>query len=148
MMGFSPNFMSRAMACVRTVSFSILLSDTSSGLFCPSRGLRQGDPISLYLFLFYVKGLSCMLRKMEVVNYLYSVFVARACPKVSHLLFADDYFIFCDVTKRDCGALLDILMEYDWFKKLIYRDLMFFLAPTFLESLSSLWWISWAFIKY
>lgn len=59
-MGFSTNFVSRAMACVRIVSFFILLNTTFSSSFCPLRG----------------------------------VFVAKACPRISHLLFADDCFLF------------------------------------------------------
>lgn len=60
----------------------------------PTRGLRQGDPLSPYLFLLCVEGLSSLLEKAREKKELKGVSMARGGTNITHLLFADDYLIF------------------------------------------------------
>lgn len=60
----------------------------------PSRGLRQGDPLSLYLFIICAEGLSSLLRKHERAGLVHGVRVVRGAPIMNHLFFADDCFFF------------------------------------------------------
>lgn len=48
-LGFDDVWIDRVMTCVSAVSYSMLVNGQSSSIIKPSRGLRQGDPISLYL---------------------------------------------------------------------------------------------------
>ena len=50
------------MECITTVSYSILVNGEPKGLIKPSRGLRQEDPLSPYLFLFCAEGLNAIIR--------------------------------------------------------------------------------------
>lgn len=68
----------------------------------PSRGLRQGDPISLYLFFFMAEGFSSLLRKANRERQIHGVSIARGAPSVSHLFFIDNSLLFCDASVQDC----------------------------------------------
>lgn len=67
-LGFLENFVTTVMKCVTTVSFSIRVNGHLSSPFTPTRGIRQGDPISLYLFLLCSEGLSYLLRSIGSVH--------------------------------------------------------------------------------
>ena len=79
--------------CLSTTSFSILVNGTPDGFFQNSRGLRQGDPLSPYLFVIAIVALSCMLKRAVEGGFLTPCEVrgkGNERVDVSHLLFADD----------------------------------------------------------
>jgi hypothetical protein len=61
-LGFAEGWISLVMKCVETVSFSVRVNGQFSEFFKPTRGIRQGDPISPYLFLLCEEGLSSLLK--------------------------------------------------------------------------------------
>jgi len=62
-MGFSNDWIKTIMRCVTHVQYAVKINGELSQPFIPTRGLRQGDPISPYLFLLCAEGLSCLLKK-------------------------------------------------------------------------------------
>lgn len=54
-MGFHPKWVGWLKECMQTVSYSFLLDRKVTGFIRPSRGIRQGDPLSPFLFFFAVK---------------------------------------------------------------------------------------------
>lgn len=64
-LGFDQRWIKLVMACVTSVRYSVRFNSVESEIFSPSRGLRQGDPLSPYLFLMVAEGLSCMIRKRK-----------------------------------------------------------------------------------
>ncbi|WCJ24604.1 RNA-directed DNA polymerase (reverse transcriptase) [Euphorbia peplus] len=101
------------MMCVSTVSMSFLINGQVVGCLRPERGLRQGDPISPYLFLLCAEGLSARIRKAERENLLHGVKASSNGPHISHLSFADDSLIFGKETSVDVNNLKDMLCEYE-----------------------------------
>ena len=83
-LGFHEKWIELMMMCVSTVSYSILINGEPKGKIVPSKGLRQGDPISTYLFLLCVEGLSAMLKKEVRDGNIKGVAVSRGVPSISH----------------------------------------------------------------
>ena len=101
------------MECISTVSYSILINGEPHGYIKPSRGLRQGDPLSPYLFLFCVEGLHSLLQQAKNEGNIRSVSISRSGPKLTHLFFADDSLLFCKATTNEVMCIQDILTEYE-----------------------------------
>ena len=85
----------------------------SCGMIFPTRGIRQGDPLSPFLFLLCTEGLNGLIKKAEVQGDIHGYSLCRRGPKLTHLLFADDSLIFCRATMEECGKVLNILKEYE-----------------------------------
>jgi hypothetical protein len=85
-LGFSRRWIDLIMKCVTTVSFSIMFNGDKLEKFKQSRGIRQGDPISPYLFLLCAEGLSCLLNNTSREHDI-GIIVAKNAQKISHLFF-------------------------------------------------------------
>lgn len=101
------------MRCVTFVSFSIHINGCLSARFRPTRGIRQGDLISPYLFLVCAKALSALLKTFGLVHLSRGVRVGVHAPWISHLLFADDCIIFSKASQRGAERLRGILEIYN-----------------------------------
>ena len=100
------------MLCVTSVSYSILVSEEPKGMIYPSRGIRQGDPLSLFLFLLCTEGLHGLISKATCQSEIRGYSLSRNSPRLTHLLFADDSLLFCRATTQECQKVLDILDTY------------------------------------
>lgn len=89
-MGFDNLWTDWIMSWVTAVRYSVLVNGTPKGYIPPTRGLRQGDTLSPYLFILCAKILSYpMTRAMRNMS-LMGVRVSNNAPAVNHLLFAND----------------------------------------------------------
>jgi hypothetical protein len=68
------------MRCVTSIKYAGKGNGELTDLFLPSRGIRQGDPISPYLFLLCTEGLSCLLQQKEVSGELKGIQNGRNGP--------------------------------------------------------------------
>ncbi|XP_021715423.1 uncharacterized protein LOC110683373 [Chenopodium quinoa] len=84
-----------------------------SGSVTPSRGLRQGDPISPYLFLLYADAFSTLISKAANGNLIYGARICRNAPRVSHLFFADDSILFAKARVQEFSVIADIINKYE-----------------------------------
>ncbi|XP_059436330.1 uncharacterized protein LOC132169290 [Corylus avellana] len=94
-LGFDKKWISLIMECVSTVSYAVVVNGNPVGHIIPSRGIRQGDPLSPYLFLLCAEALSSMLNKPESKGVITGVPTSKNGPRINHLFFADDSLLFC-----------------------------------------------------
>ncbi|KAM6544726.1 hypothetical protein CsatB_025462 [Cannabis sativa] len=103
------------MECVSSVTYSILLNGKPLPKFSPRRGIRQGDPISPFLFLLCNDVLSRIISKDQELGRIHGIQLARGAPAISHLMFADDTILFCRANSREAENLGKCLKIFeDW----------------------------------
>lgn len=113
LLGFDPTWITWTMCCIESVSYSFLINGSPQGLVNPSRGLRQGDPLSPHIFILCTEVLSAFCNRGQADGALPGVRVSRRSPAINHLLFADDTMFFCKSKSSCVTALLKILSIYE-----------------------------------
>jgi exonuclease III len=112
-LGFSIEWIRLIMMCISSVSYSVLINGKQYGHFGATRGIRQGDSLSPYLFLLCAEGLSSLLRIAHVERNIKGVQASRGGPVLTHLFFADDSLLFCQASLANGEALINILQLYE-----------------------------------
>lgn len=87
--GFPEAFVQWIMECVTTTSFSISINGELKGFFQGGRALRQGDPLSPYLFVLVMEAFSGLMNDMIQQGHFKYHWRCQKL-KISHLFFADD----------------------------------------------------------
>jgi len=98
-LGFHDTWIRWIQECISTVSYSLLINNEPQGFFQPTRGLRQGDPLSPYLFIICMDVLARTLQNHSLnVKTGIGIKLAPAASCIPCLLFADDSLLFCKAT--------------------------------------------------
>lgn len=96
--GFPGNLVNLIHNCISSVRMRSLWNGEALERFSPERGIRQGDPISPYLFALCIERLFQVI-SLAVENKLWRpVKVTRNGPCISHLAFVDDLILFAKAT--------------------------------------------------
>ncbi|KAG7557068.1 Ribonuclease H domain [Arabidopsis suecica] len=111
-LGFDSAWVSWIMWSVSSVSYQVLLNGEPRGNIIPNRGLRQGDPLSPYLFILCTEVLIANINKAEREKKLTGIKIAKRSPAISHLLFADDSLFFCKADSEQCKTVMNIIGNY------------------------------------
>lgn len=112
-LGFDSTLTEWVLQCISTVSYSFLIDNEVKGEVNPQRGIRQGDPMSPYIFILCGEVLSSLSRKAQQEGLLPGVRVSNNSPRINHLLFADDTMFFTRANQKSCNSLLKILHDYE-----------------------------------
>ena len=115
-MGFGSKWLGWMWSCLFSAKFSILVNGVPAGFFPSSKGLRQGDPLSPYLFVLGMEVLDALIRRVVAGGFLSGCSIRggrRTNLKISHLFFADDTVMFCEANKEHLTHLSWILF---WFE--------------------------------
>lgn len=110
--GFDVKWVNLIMKCISSPNFSIIINGEQKGSFHSSRGLRQGDPLSPYLFLLVAEGLSHLISEANRNENLTSLVCSNG-PPISHLLFVDVSLIFCKACELELVFLKNMLKTYE-----------------------------------
>jgi len=112
-MGFNQKWIQWMVMSIEFVDYSVLVNGEHVGPVIPGRGLRQGDPLSLYLFIICAESLSSLIRDAEERQVISGTSICHGAPPVSHLLFADDCFLFFKAKDSQAHVMKNILNIYE-----------------------------------
>ena len=104
-MNFPPQWRMWISSCVSSAEACVLLNGSPSHPFKLQRGLRQGDPLSPFLFVLVVEVLNLMIEKATSMQHWSGISVCNNGPILTHLQFADDTILF---TSQGMESLLNI----------------------------------------
>eukprot|EP00253_Pinus_taeda_P010319 PITA_10319 len=107
--GFCSSWINWVMALIRSPRYSILINGAPSGFFAPSRGIRQGDPLSPFLFIILMEGLSRTIAKRQVDGKIQGLKPIRSLRATTHQQFVDDTMLHGTPTVKEAVAYREIL---------------------------------------
>ncbi|KAG7551508.1 Reverse transcriptase domain [Arabidopsis thaliana x Arabidopsis arenosa] len=110
-LGLPEMFIGWISECITTPTFSVSLNGNSSGYFKSSKGLRQGDPQSPYLFVLAMEVFSRLLQSRFEHGYI-NYHPKTSELSLSHLMFADDVMIFFDGSEASLHGINEALDDF------------------------------------
>lgn len=111
-LGFNIDWVEKVMTLVTTVTYTYQVNGFHSDKLSPSRGLRQEDPLSPYLFILVFDVLSRMINDAKSHNTLSGLKLATEAPALTHLFFADDAILFAQESNY-IGDHCDLYLSVD-----------------------------------
>ncbi|GJV62602.1 uncharacterized protein Tco_1473430 [Tanacetum coccineum] len=110
--GFHTTMVQWIMACVTGASFSVCVNGNLHGRFNGKRGLRQGDPLSPYLFILVMEVLTLILQRRFVILMLSGIIIYVIVRGSLNLCFADDLFLFARGHPSSVSVFMEALEEF------------------------------------
>lgn len=110
--GFNKDCKKWIMVMVSVAFFSILLNGSPSSIINPSRGIRQGDPLSAFLFFIMAEGLSRSIQAASSNGSISGIQLYPSTPPSTHQQFVDDALLMGSPTVKEALAFQNILDEF------------------------------------
>ncbi|KAI9165429.1 hypothetical protein LWI28_014034 [Acer negundo] len=111
-LGFSSRWISLIMRCISSVSYPVIINGEVCSNIIPTTGLRQGDPLSPFLFHIFDEDLTSLIQDGQKRGNILGFQCNRGRPVITHLFFADDSLIFTKANEKNCVAIINILADY------------------------------------
>ncbi|CAL8992705.1 unnamed protein product [Prunus brigantina] len=100
------------MSCVKSVAYKIIMNRELTESFKPQRGVRQDDPLSLYLFVLCMEKLSHIITARVLKKDWKAVRETRFGPLISHLFFVDDLILFAKASVQQAMVMKNSLDQF------------------------------------
>ncbi|XP_057419022.1 uncharacterized protein LOC130713254 [Lotus japonicus] len=110
--GFPSSIVALIMYCVTSSSISLLWNGNRLPAFSATRGLRQGDPLSSYLFVLCMERLAHMINHEVRQGQWKPVQISQGGPGISHLFFADDVLLFAKAEVAQVRNIYRVLEDF------------------------------------
>ena len=94
------------------MEYHFFINGQESFTFQPSRRIRQGDPLSPYLYILAANVLSCRIAKAEEDNQWQGIKICEESSPISHLFYADDSLLFLEANETQFQVAKSILEEF------------------------------------
>uniref|UniRef100_A0A0V0GTN2 Putative ovule protein n=1 Tax=Solanum chacoense TaxID=4108 RepID=A0A0V0GTN2_SOLCH len=114
-MGFGSKWIRWIKYCIGTVKFSVLINRSPTGFFSSQRGLRQGDPLSPFLFILAMEGMSSLINTAKAKDWIRGFQVQNRASnnlEITHLQYADDTLVFCEAVRNHFLILRTIFIIF------------------------------------
>ncbi|XP_035844056.1 uncharacterized mitochondrial protein AtMg01250-like [Helianthus annuus] len=108
-MGFPPRWCAWIRGILSSARASVLVNGSPTFDFPCLKGMRQGDPLSPFLFLIVMEALSFLINKAVEKGILKGISLPNGGPCVSHLFFADDAIIMGEWSSDNVKAVIRFL---------------------------------------
>lgn len=112
-MGFDIKLVGMLLEYVTSVRYMINHVGMEFGNIVPSRGIRQGDPLSSYLFLICMEDLTPLIQLKERRKMIKGIHVVRGAQIISHMFFSNDSYIYCKAKSGDATQVVNMLKVYE-----------------------------------
>lgn len=109
---FPKDLIDLIMSCISTTSTSILINNLGTEYFTPTRRIRQGDPLSPYIFIICLEMLSRLIHREVDCCRWDPIKISTKGPPLSPLFFADDLIFLMEANQKSCNALIDTLNKF------------------------------------
>ncbi|CAL1410531.1 unnamed protein product [Linum trigynum] len=110
----SNDFIELVMACITTIIIQVLWHESCSEDFKPTRGLRQGCPLSPYIFTLCMERLSHCIKELVASGSWNPIYLTNNGTPLTHLFFADDLVLFGEASVSQSSLILDCLERFCW----------------------------------
>jgi hypothetical protein len=110
--GFTQHWISWIVSLVSTTSYSLLINGAPTKPFWPTRGIRQGDPLSPFLFILMMEGLSWSIKSATTTGEITGLKPFENCPTSTHQQFVDDTLLHDIPTVKEAKAYKRILEDF------------------------------------